>query len=376
MGMVLLSSCSNEDDKKLNGIKLVPKDAHVVVEFNVEDVVSLIDGSQKDGMIKKLERYLDMIPIPGMKNKAKEILNNPPKMGIKLGEPIYISEKTVSFKDEPYFYVTGSLSDVRNFESVVATFTSVTPENYEGINYFDADKLFIFYTKDAFLATNKTSAETPASLKNRVVAIFNQESYFSETGVYAQMTAQQGLIRVGVDFAPYLNRKEFKDKLNEKLSISGESIEELKDAKMSMALSLYKGEVSLKYNIKCSSPKINEECKNLESLIDIIEEEYAKYFDNKEVENQNCNDIVKGEKIYASLNKGSLAEAITEKFNSGKYQSLALTLFEEVDCIELISSQSILNGELKLVMKDKTKNPIELTIEKFMSKGLKFVIHN
>jgi hypothetical protein len=93
------------------------------------------------------------------------------------------------------------------------TFTGISSKEYEGINYFEVEELFVFYSQDAFLATIRDYPETPDAVKKRVGGIFKQDKYFSGTGLYNLMAAQQGLLKVGIDVAPLTNSRNFKEEL-------------------------------------------------------------------------------------------------------------------------------------------------------------------
>lgn len=287
IGVILFSSCSGDSEKeKLNGLKLVPNDAVAALEVNVEEFMNLLEKSQREEITSILENYMDEFPMPiGMKKKIKEILNNPQNLGIKLGEPIYTSVKIkdASFEEDPYFYISGTLSNVEKFESTIGAIMSISPENYNEIKYFDLEDMYIFYDGDAFLATVRTSRrETPENIKNRVGEIFNQGKYFSETEVYKLMKSQQGLAKVGVNFAPFWDTKEFKNGVKNEMPFMRDEIEEMKNTSLAMALNIKDGEASLKYNIKCNSPKFKEAYEQVSSAIGKIEGEHIKYINKNE----------------------------------------------------------------------------------------------
>ena len=132
LAVILFSSCSSSEGegeaKKLTGMNLIPDGAFCVVELNADKTISLLEKSQRDEIVKNYEGYLDEIPVPGIKKKVKEILNNPQALGIKTSEPIYLSAKIKnnSYEEDPFVYITGSLSNVESFKSVVNTFTGIS----------------------------------------------------------------------------------------------------------------------------------------------------------------------------------------------------------------------------------------------------------
>ena len=200
IAMMLCASCT----KKQDYMKLVPKEAAVVAQFDVADLLaqsSLADNTTfKDLLTKEIDRgHMS----DASKAKMKEVLQDPMAIGVDLTQPMVVFAWSAGGRDN--FGYVAALSDADKFKETVELVLAEGGEDAklqttDGITYYMSYEGGVFFDENSVFLGNIGKDQRPEAFASQIAATLKGDGKdsFGQTEDAKRLASCSGQVQVMV----------------------------------------------------------------------------------------------------------------------------------------------------------------------------------